>query len=114
VSLEFIRRDKMSNNKNTIGFKEIFKATMIDLLAMLGISAFSTVILDFILRLFGYFVAEKIQTILVLYLITYIIYNVVMTLKKDGMTFGQKVSKLKLVKCEEENKELQPAVDIED
>ncbi|HCQ89121.1 MULTISPECIES: RDD family protein [unclassified Clostridium] len=103
-----------NNNEHIISFKEIFKTTIIDLLIMLGISAFSTVILDFVLRLFGYFVAEKIQTILVLYLITYIIYNVVMTLKKDGMTFGQKVSKLKLVKCEEENKELQPAVDIED
>lgn len=104
----------MSNNKNTISFKEIFKSTIIDLLAILAISAFSTVILDFILRFFGYFVAEKVETVLVLCLITYIIYNVVMTLKKDGMTFGQKASKLKLAKYEEESKELQTVVDIED
>ncbi|WP_461614655.1 RDD family protein [Clostridium sp. Marseille-QA1073] len=103
-----------NNNEHIISFKEIFKTTIIDLLVMLGISAFSTVILDFILRIFGYFIAEKIQTILVLYLITYIIYNVVMTLKKDGMTFGQKASKLKLVKSEEENNNLQSIVDNEE
>ncbi|WP_454053663.1 RDD family protein [Clostridium sp. Marseille-Q7071] len=103
-----------NNNEHIISFKEIFKTTIIDLLVMLGISAFSTVILDFVLRLFGYFVAEKIQTILVLYLITYIIYNVVMTLKKNGMTFGQKASKLKLVKSEEENNNLQPIIDNEE
>lgn len=103
-----------NNNEHIISFKEIFKTTIIDLLVMLGISAFSTVILDFILRIFGYFIAEKIQTILVLYLITYIIYNVVMTLKKNGMTFGQKASKLKLVKSEEENNNLQAIVDNEE
>ena len=99
---------------NKIGFKKIFKATIIDLVAILAISTLGTVILDFRLRLFGYFVAEKVETVLVLCLITYIIYNVVMTLKKDGMTFGQKVSKLKLVECEEESKELQQVANSED
>ena len=77
---------------------DILKAQLIDVIVVAGISAIGTVLIDFILRLFQFVISDKFLFGVILFIPVLIIYNVIMTLKKDNMTLGQKVAKLKLTK----------------
>lgn len=88
----------IKDEDNKINFREILLASVTDMLAVSVISALSTVILDFLMRFAGYFISQKLLFAIVLFIPVYIIYNVVMTLNRDKMTIGQKISNLKLVK----------------
>lgn len=77
---------------------DILKAQLIDVIVVAGVSAIGTVLIDFILRLFQFVISDKFLFGVILFIPVLIIYNVIMTLKKDNMTLGQKVAKLKLTK----------------
>ncbi|WP_051540302.1 RDD family protein [Clostridium ihumii] len=77
---------------------DVLKAQLIDVIVVAGVSAIGTVLIDFILRLFQFVISDKFLFGVILFIPVLIIYNVIMTLKKDNMTLGQKVAKLKLTK----------------
>lgn len=77
---------------------DVLKAQLIDVIVVAGVSAIGTVLIDFILRLFQFVISDKFLFGVILFIPVIIIYNVIMTLKKDNMTLGQKVAKLKLTK----------------
>lgn len=77
---------------------DVLKAQLIDVIVVAGVSAIGTVLIDFILRLFQFVISDKFLFGVILFIPVLIIYNVIMTLKKDNMTLGQKVANLKLTK----------------
>lgn len=79
-------------------FVDAFKANVIDLIVIGGISAVGVFVIDAILRLAGYFVTQKFQMSFVIFMIVMVLYMSIMESGKTSATIGKKVSKLIITK----------------
>ena len=93
-----------SNEKCTTGetsnanvkpsFVDAFKASLIDLIVIGGISAVGVFVADAVLRLAGYFVTQKFQMSFIIFMIVMVLYMSLMESGKTSATIGKKASRL--------------------
>jgi uncharacterized RDD family membrane protein YckC len=89
-----------SNEDKTIKptFVDTFKANLIDLVVIGGISAVGVFVVDAVLRLAGYFVTQKFQMSFIVFMIVMVLYMSIMESGKTYNTLGKKVSGLVITK----------------
>ncbi|EES91626.1 hypothetical protein FDJ70_06110 [Clostridium botulinum] len=94
---ELIKTEE-NNLESKITFKDTFVSNLVDILVTLGLSIVALFIIDGILRVTaGYYVTQKVQMTVIIYLIISLIYTSVMQIKSYD-TIGMRVSKLKINK----------------
>lgn len=95
-----LEKEELINGESSdvITFKEILQSQIIDALAAASISILGTIVIDFILRIFDFYISDKFLFIVILFIPVVILYNVIMTTKKDKMTLGQKSVNIHLTK----------------
>ena len=79
-------------------FIDTFKANIIDLIIIGGISAVGVFVADAILRLAGYFVTEKFQMSFIIFMIVMVLYMSIMESRRNSNTIGKKVAGLIITK----------------
>ncbi|GAA0116015.1 MULTISPECIES: RDD family protein [Clostridium] len=91
---------QLNNNAFTdsITFKDALQSQLIDVLITASISILGTIVIDFILRIFKFYISDKFLFIVILFIPALILYNVLMTTMKNKMTLGQKLSNIRLTK----------------
>lgn len=75
-------------------FVDSFKASLIDLIVIGGISAVGVFVVDAVLRFSGYFITEKFQMSFIIFMIVMVLYMSLMESGKNSATIGKKVSRL--------------------
>ena len=79
-------------------FIDTFKASLIDLIAIGGISTAGVFIADAVLRLTGYGITQKFQMTFVIFMVVMVIYMSIMESGKNSATLGQKIARLNITK----------------
>lgn len=77
-------------------FIESFESVMIDELILAGVSFVLLYVVDYILKYFGYQVAQKGNMVFIIFVVVTLLYVSIMESTKSGNTFGKKVNKLKV------------------
>ena len=79
-------------------FVDTFKASLIDLIVIGGISTVGVFVTDAILRLAGYAITQKFQMAFIIFMVVMVLYMSIMESGKMSATIGKKVSKLIITK----------------
>lgn len=79
-------------------FVDTLKASLIDLIAIGGISTAIVFATDAILRLAGYFITQKFQMSFVIFMVVMVLYMSIMESGKTSTTLGKKLSGLIIIK----------------
>ena len=79
-------------------FVDTFKASILDLIVIGGISAAVVFIGDSILRLAGYFINQKFQMSFIIFMVVMVLYMSIMESGKASTTLGKKLSGLTIIK----------------
>ena len=93
------------NNENSNGdkvikpnFLDTFKASLIDLVVIGGISAAAVFVADAMLKLAGYAISEKFQMAFIIFMVVMVLYMSIMESGKKSSTIGKKISGLIITK----------------
>ena len=91
---------KESNGNKAIKptFVDTFKASIIDLIIIGGISIVGVFVVDAILRLSGYFITQKFQMSFVIFMVVMVLYMSIMESGKTSTTIGKKIAGLIITK----------------
>lgn len=100
---EALVEDAISENFNVYkdvkpNFIDTFKANIIDLVVIGGISAVGVFVADAVLKLAGYTITEKFQMSFIIFMIVMVLYMSIMESGKNSTTIGKKVSGLIITK----------------
>ena len=79
-------------------FIDTFKASLIDLIVIGGISTVGVFVADSILRLAGYAITQKFQMAFIIFMVIMVLYMSIMESGKSSGTIGKKVSGLIITK----------------
>jgi hypothetical protein len=79
-------------------FLDTFKASLIDLVVIGGISTIGVFVADSVLRLAGYAITQKFQMSFVIFMIVMVLYMSIMESGKMSATLGKKVSGIIITK----------------
>jgi len=86
------------NNTKKPNLLDTFKANIIDLVIIGGISTIGVFVADAILKLAGYFITQKFQMSFVIFMIVMVLYMSIMESGEKSTTIGQKISGLIITK----------------
>ncbi|MBZ9688135.1 RDD family protein [Clostridium estertheticum] len=93
------------DNQNSNDYKSIkpnfidtFKANLIDLVVIGGISTVAVFVADALLRLAGYFITQKFQMTFIIFMVVMVLYMSIMESGKKSSTLGKKISGLIITK----------------
>lgn len=92
------KEDKVKDKIGKISVKDSFISIIIDQAISLGISAAVLFIIDGIIHLFGWKIANREGMFIILFVVVNIIYNTILHKSKASNTFGEKLAHLKLTK----------------
>lgn len=79
-------------------FLDTFKANLIDLVVIGGISAVGVYVADAVLKLTGYFITQKFQMAFIIFMVVMVLYMSIMESGKKSTTIGKKISGLIITK----------------
>lgn len=79
-------------------FMDTFKANLIDLVVIGGISAVGVFIADAMLKLAGYSITQKFQMAFIIFMVVMVLYMSIMESGKKSTTIGKKISGLIITK----------------
>jgi len=79
-------------------FIDTFKASLIDLIVIGGISTIGVFVADTVLRLAGYAITQKFQMSFIIFMVVMLLYMSIMESGKTSGTLGKKVSGLIITK----------------
>lgn len=91
-------KNGVKNEIGKIGVKDSFISIIIDQAISLGISAAILFIIDGIMHLFGWKIANREGMFIIFFVIVNVIYNTILHKSKASNTFGEKLAHLKLTK----------------
>ena len=88
------------NRDKTIkpNFLDTFKANLIDLVVIGGISAVAVFVADAMLKLAGYAISQKFQMAFIIFMVVMVLYMSIMESGKKSTTIGKKISGLIITK----------------
>jgi len=103
LGAEFNKPDFTSENSNGYNavkpnFLDTFKANLIDLVVIGGISAVAVFVADAMLKLGGYFITQKFQMAFIIFMVVMVLYMSIMESGKKSTTIGKKISGLIITK----------------
>lgn len=81
-------------------FVQVLKAVFIDEIIVALSSVVLLYVLDAILKLAGFYIAEKVSMLFIIFVLISILYPIIMENSKYKNTFGKKLSNLKLTEIE--------------
>ena len=90
-----------SSNEDKVikpSFIDTLKASLIDLIAIGGISTVGVFVADALLRLTGYAITEKFQMSFIIFMAVMVLYMSIMQSGKNSATLGQKIAGLIITK----------------
>jgi len=92
--------EKNSNEYKAIkpNFIDTFKANLVDLVIIGGISTIGVYVADAILRLAGYSITQKFQMAFIIFMVVMVLYMSIMESGKKSTTIGKKISGLIVTK----------------
>ena len=79
-------------------FLDTFKANLIDLVIIGGISAVGVFVADAVLKLAGYSITQKFQMGFIIFMVVMVLYMSIMESGKKSTTIGKKISGLIITK----------------
>ena len=79
-------------------FMDTFKASIIDLVIIGGISAIGVYVADAVLRMAGYAITQKFQMTFIIFMVVMVLYMSIMECGKKSATIGKKISGLTITK----------------
>ena len=79
-------------------FLDTFKASLIDLIVIGGISAVGVYVADAMLKLAGYAITQKFQVAFIIFMVVMVLYMSIMESGKKSTTIGKKISGLIITK----------------
>lgn len=79
-------------------FIDTFKANLVDLIIIGGISAVGVYVADAMLKIAGYTINQKFQMSFIIFMVIMVFYTSIMENGKSSATIGQKVAKLIITK----------------
>lgn len=79
-------------------FVNTFTASLIDLIVIGAISTVGVFVIDAVIKLAGYAVAQKFQMSFIIFMVVMVLYMSIMECGKTSATFGKKVSGLIITK----------------
>lgn len=95
---EVISENKKIEKSIKPRFLDTFKASILDLIVIGGISTALVFIGDSILRLTGYYINQKFQMSFIIFMVVMVLYMSIMESGKLSTTLGKKLSGLSIIK----------------
>jgi uncharacterized RDD family membrane protein YckC len=92
------------NNQNSSEYTkkptlmDTFKASIIDLVIIGGISTIGVYVADAVLRMAGYAITQKFQMTFIIFMVVMVLYMSIMECGKKSATIGKKISGLTITK----------------
>lgn len=96
--IDCVCENSVVNNAIKPNFLDTFKANLIDLLVIGGISAVGVFVADAILQLAGYAITQKFQVGFIIFMVVMVLYMSIMESGKKSTTVGKKISGLIITK----------------
>jgi len=98
--MEFGANNQISNEFKRIkpSFIDTFKANLIDLVVVGGVSAVAVFGADALLKLAGYAISQKFQMAFIIFMVVMVLYMSIMESGKKSSTLGKKIAGLIITK----------------